>query len=157
MRLDILIPEAAPLRCLAQREALQALFRLGKVHVPDLAVIEAIRSRDPEASLISQWVSFGTKTGQLVISETSIGEALRLARVSTPDYDAAEVSTRACHDWMISKCEAMPDIILIAYESEWVAKCVLHHNQNLSSALIKSSELANIVLEDVLLDAVARK
>lgn len=136
MQIDILIPEPDPLQYLAEHDGLQLLTQAGIVHFPDLVAMSLIRKGMPGSEDIHQWLLRGRFEGSVFCDDTPIGEALRLARASFPDYDLTDDGDRACRLWLVEKLEAMPDIVMILYQSQELVDIVRSHDAQLAAKMI---------------------
>lgn len=144
MQIDILIPEPGPLQYLAEHDGLQLLNRAGIVHFPDLVAMSLIRKGMPGSEDIHQWLLKGRFEGTVFCDDTPKGEALRLARESFPDYNLADDGDRACRLWLIEQLEAMPDIVMILYESHDLANIVRNHDAELAAKMITAERFLAI-------------
>lgn len=109
MQVDILIPESGPLQYLVEHDALQLLSQTGVVHMPDLVAMSLIRKGIPGAGNMHQWLLGGRQVGTVCCDDTPVGEALRLAGMSAPNYDLMDETNRACRLWLLEQLEAAPD------------------------------------------------
>ncbi|MDT8925162.1 hypothetical protein [Pseudomonas taiwanensis] len=136
MQIDILIPEPGPLQYLAEHDALQLLSQTAIVHIPDLVAMSLIRKGMPGANNMHQWLLSGRQVGTVYCDDTPVGEALRLAGVSIPDYDLMGESERACRQWLLEQLEAAHDLVMILYEDPELAAIARNHDAELAEKMI---------------------
>lgn len=136
MRIDIITADTGPLIHLAQIGMLDLLKKIGKVHVPDLVVLEASVSGKPGAAEIVAWLVKGCEDGAVNIATTTTGELLRLARISEPGYKIKDGGELAIRDWLIESVENSDLNAMVVYENGKVPRLIENHDAELSSAVL---------------------
>jgi hypothetical protein len=136
MRIDIITADTGPLIHLAQIGMLDILKKIGKVHVPDLVVLEASVSGKPGAAEIVEWLVKGNEDGTINIATTTTGELLRLARIAEPGYKIKDGGELAIRDWLIESVENTELNSMVIYEYGKVPRLIENHDTELSSAVL---------------------
>lgn len=153
MKIDLITADTGPLIHLASIGQLNLLKGFGKVHIPDLVVMEAIVQGKPFAEEIKDWLTAGVADQSISIEETSTGELLRLARTVEPDKRMKDGGERAILDWLIDTVDAQGYSAMVIYENGKVPKLIQNHDSELSAAVITTRSFLSLCEKDGLIQS----
>jgi hypothetical protein len=144
METKILIADDGPLLYLTNHKSLHKLFRLGVIHLPDLVVMNIIAKDQVNTQQIRKWLLAGIPVEAIVVTETPVGENLRLARERNPFHSLPDGGERACMIWLIEQIDATSERTVIVYEDERVRRVVLDYDSTLETRLLKVEDFVAI-------------
>ncbi|MBB4861208.1 hypothetical protein HNP46_000019 [Pseudomonas nitritireducens] len=152
---QIVIADEKSLLRLAKAGRLALLEGFKRLHIPDLVLLELEAMEDPDALEAARWGRKVVDQGGVNYYETSMGLALKLARVSTPGYVPLSGVVTHVIEWLLNVSSLIPVPALILTEEDVVYRAILRHDADQAAGVVDAEGflsfcvLAGVVDEEV--------